>query len=67
MNIREQPVEREGPRELPRAISRRVAALTLGISLRTLDNWRKRGVIRTVTIEGRVLVPLSEIERLLAT
>jgi hypothetical protein len=63
----EQRVERDGPHELPRAVSRKVAALTLGISVRTLDNWRVRGVIRTVTIEGRVLVPLSEIERLLAT
>jgi excisionase family DNA binding protein len=52
--------------ELPRAISRREAARCLGISLRTLDNWCRRGVLGSVRIEGRVLIPLSEIERILS-
>lgn len=48
-----------------RTVSRRTAAELLGIHLVTLDAWVKRGVIRAPMIEGRRLIPVSELERLL--
>jgi hypothetical protein len=48
-----------------RAISRIEAADRLDICVRTLDSWRKRGVLRSVTVEGRVLIPEDEVVRIL--
>jgi DNA-binding transcriptional MerR regulator len=47
-------------------LSRQEAADRLGISTRTLDNWRKDGRIAEVKIEHRVFISEDEVERLLA-
>jgi excisionase family DNA binding protein len=37
----------------------------LKITKNTLTNWRKKGIIKTVQIGGRVLIKKEEVERLL--
>ena len=38
----------------------------LGIPLETLRSWLRRGVLRRVKIQGRVLIRRSELDRLIA-
>ncbi len=45
--------------------SRTDAARRLNICPDSLDRWAKRGVLRVIKVEGRTLVPISELERLL--
>lgn len=47
-------------------LSRQEAADRLGISTRTLDNWRKLGKIEAAEIDHRVFIPEDEVERVLA-
>jgi len=40
------------------------AAVALGVTVRTLHKWRKRGRVRTTELGHRVFVPVEEVERL---
>jgi excisionase family DNA binding protein len=53
--------------DLDYAVSRKDAARLLGIHTDTFDSHVKHGHIRTVKLGKRVLVPASEIRRLLDT
>jgi hypothetical protein len=46
--------------------SRNDAARRLGIAPDTLDRWAQRGTIRVIRINGRTLVPITELERLIS-
>jgi excisionase family DNA binding protein len=46
--------------------SRKEAAVSLSISVRTLDKYIAAGKLRTRKFEGRVLLPLKELERFAA-
>jgi len=47
-------------------LSRAEAARRLGITPRTLDNWRKQGKVKAAEMDHRVFVAEAEVERLLA-
>lgn len=57
-------VERSLPGAL-QAISVEDAAKRLGVHEVTLRRWGKDGTIKVARVAGRVLVPLSEVERVL--
>lgn len=48
-----------------RALSVPKAAEMLSVSRSTIERMRRSGEIRTIKIRGRVIVPLSEIHRIL--
>jgi predicted site-specific integrase-resolvase len=54
------PPPRPGPSE-PRVVSNEVAALRLGVSVRTVQRWRRSGLLTTVVINGRSRVLASSI------
>jgi len=47
-------------------LSRKEAAARLGITTRTLDNWRRDGKVEEYEMEHRVFIAEDEVERLLA-
>lgn len=47
-------------------LSRKEAAKRLDISTRALHNWRRDKKIEAVELEHRVLIPASEVGRILA-
>ena len=46
-------------------LTRREASARAGIVTVTLDNWRRRGLLKTYWEEGRVYINLTELEKLL--
>ena len=54
---------REKPERL--AYGRAEAAYAIGVSPRTLDYWISEGRIQARRLGGRVLIPLSELARIL--
>lgn len=52
-------------RPLPKALTLDEAAAQLSVSPRTLARMAKENQLRTVTLGRRVLVPVTELERLL--
>lgn len=53
-------------RPIPKALTLDEAAAQLSVSPRTLARMAKQGLLRTTTLGRRVLVPVSELDRLLA-
>jgi len=51
---------------VPVLLTREEAAQTLRCSLRHVDQLRERGQLRDVRLGTRVLIPMSEIHRLIA-
>lgn len=47
-------------------LSRKEAAKRLGVTARTVDNWREQGKIEAVELDHRVFIPEAEVERILA-
>jgi hypothetical protein len=54
------PPPRPGPTEA-RVVSNGVAAMRLGVSVRTVQRWRRSGLLTTVVINGRSRVLASSI------
>ncbi len=54
---------REKPGRL--ALGRAEAAEALGVSTRGLDYWISKGVLQARRLGGRVLIPISELDRIL--
>jgi len=48
-----------------RYLNRPISSSSLKISRFLLTDWRKKGIIKTVQIGGRVLIKRTEVERLL--
>jgi excisionase family DNA binding protein len=48
------------------AVSRKVAARALGVSVNTVDRIILRGDLKAKKLGGRVIIPIAEIERYLA-
>ena len=49
--------------QAPKLLSRRIVAEQLSISIRNLDRLIKKGIIQSVKLGGRVLIPASELDR----
>jgi excisionase family DNA binding protein len=56
----------ESPGVEPRLVDRQAAAAALGIGLTKLRELIRRGELRQVTIDGRCLVPVAELDRYVA-
>lgn len=57
------------PREVVRqmVLSRNEACRALGVSINTIDRIVRSGKLRAKRLEGRVVIPVSEIERYIAS
>lgn len=45
-------------------LTRKQAAWYLGVSVQTVDNWREKGILELVVVDGLVGYPLSRLEEL---
>jgi predicted site-specific integrase-resolvase len=59
-------VERDGTGGLPRLVSVRNIAQAFGVSPRTVERWRARGILRPVPLpDSNVRYRLSDVEAIL--
>lgn len=60
--ILDQLVRMKAEQDVP--LTRKQAAWYLGVSVQTIDNWRARGILELVVVDGLVGYPLSRLDEL---